>query len=510
MTTTTNDIAKKLSPVVYALATLKLLMHLLTNSNYGYFIDELYYLSCAEHLDFGYVDHPPMVAWLGWLSRTLLGDSLPALRLLPALAGTLVLILAAKIARELGGGAWAQAIAAIGVFFAPVLLFTSTVFSMNIFDVLFCTLALWLILRLLNSEGPALGLWTQLGAVLGFGLLNKISVLFLGFGFAVGMLATPYRRWLKEPGPWLCGAIAFVLFAPHLLWQQLNGWPTLEFMHNAATLKNKPLGVFQFLGQQVLETSPLSFLLLLAGLFLLLRSQKLRLLGLIYLAVLPLMIFGGGKPYYLAIFFPFLFAAGGKAIEQALASRRRLLPVAVTLLVVPGLIVMPLALPILPIETYISYQKALLGGPLASGERKSVGPLPQHFADMFGHRELVLKVAEVVHSLPPEEQANVTIYADSYAQAGAISLWGPALGLPKAISGHNSFYLWGPGPAKGGALIVVGDEPEELAPLFEHVELAARFSHPYAMPWRNNYPIVICRGGKKTLAEIWPLTKDFI
>ena len=220
-----NSPWRDLSPAVYALAALKLALHLATNSNYGYFIDELYYLACAEHLDFGYVDHPPMVAWLAFLSRNLLSDSLPALRLLPALAGTAVLLLAARIARELGGGAWAQTLAALGTLFAPVLLFTSTVYSMNIFDVLLCSLALLLILRLGRAEGPALGLWTQLGVVLGAGLLNKISVLFLGFGFAVALLATPQRRRLLEAGPWLCGGIALVLFAPHLLWQQLHGWP---------------------------------------------------------------------------------------------------------------------------------------------------------------------------------------------------------------------------------------------------------------------------------------------
>lgn len=508
--TTERESRRGLAAAVYVLAALKLVLHLATNSQYGYFIDELYYLACAEHLDFGYVDHPPMVAWLAWLSRTLLGDSLPALRLLPALAGTAVVLLAAKIAKELGGGAWAQVLAALGTLLAPVLLFMSSVYSMNIFDTLFCSVALLLIVRLSRAEGRALGLWTQLGVIFGIALLNKISVLFLGFGFAVGLLATPLRRRLLEPGPWLCGGIALVFFAPHLLWQVLHGWPTLEFMHNAATLKNRPLGPLGFVSTQALEASPLAFLLLLVGLYHLLRQPALRLCGILYLTVFAVMVLGGGKPYYMAIFLPFFFAAGATELEQRLARRPRLLPAAAVLLALPGLALLPMTVPILPVEGFIAYQQKILGGPRPSPERKAVGPLPQHYADMFGFRELVDQVAAVYHGLPEEERKNTAIFAGSYGQAGAVSLFGPPLGLPKAVSGHNSFYLWGPGEGEWGTVIVLGEEPEELAPLFDQVVLAGRFSHPYAMPWRNDYPIVICRGGKKPVEEIWPLTKEYI
>ena len=504
--------AGRIHPAIYALAALKLILHLSFNSRYGYFIDEFYYMACAEHLDFGYVDHPPMVAWLAWLSRTVFGDSLPALRLLPALAGTALVLLAARIARELGGRAWAQALAGLAVFFSPLLLFSSNVFSMNVFDVLFCSIALLLIVRLARAEDRALGLWTQLGAVFGVALLNKISPLFLGFGLLIGLLATPHRRKLLEPGPWLCGAIALVLFAPHLLWQVLHGWPTLEFMHNASTLKNRPLGFFDFLGTHALEASPIGFLLLLAGLFHFLRQPALRLLGILYLTVLLVMIAGGGKPYYLAIFHPLMFAAGGVEAELRLAGRRFLLPLAAALLALVGVALLPMTVPVLPVEGFIAYQQKVLGGPRPSPERKSVGPLPQHYADMFGFKEMVEQVAQVFHNLPAEEQKRTSIFAGSYGQAGAVSFFGPPLGLPKAISGHNSFYLWGPGPGdeKWGTVIVLGAEPEELEPLFEEVVLAGRFSHPYAMPYRNDYPIVICRRAKQSAGEIWPLTKEFI
>ena len=133
---------------------------------------------------------------------------------------------------------------------------------------------------------------------------------------------------------------------------------------------------------------------------------------------------------------------------------------------------------------------------------------------MFGFEEMVEQVARVFHGLPAEEQQRTSIFAGSYGEAGALSFFGPPLGLPKAISGHNSFYLWGPGAGGGdekwGTVIVLGEEPEDLEPLFEEVVLAGRFSHPYAMPYRNDSPIVICRRAKQSAGAIWPLTKEFI
>jgi hypothetical protein len=497
---------------VWVFALVKLGIHLATNGNYGIFIDELYYIACGRHLDWGYVDHPPMIGAVAWLAHSLFGDWLPGLRLLPALAGAATVVLTGALARELGGGIRAQALAALMAALTPLYFFMNTILSMNAFDVVFCTWALLLLTRLLQRGETRTGPWAMLGLVLGFSLLNKISVLFLGFGLAVGLLATQHRRLFRMPAPWVAGSVAFLIFLPHILWQVAYDWPTLEFMRNAATEKNRPLSFLEFFGQVALDAGPLSFLLVVIGWHLLWRRVACRPVAILLVVVAGIMALGSGKPYYLGVFFPTLFAAGAVAFDQGLAAKRRwLLPTYAVAIALLGVIVAPLALPVLPIDTYIRYQEALIGGPMASGEKKSVGPLPQHFADMFGNAELVDDVAKVWQTLTPEEQQRTAIYADAYPQAGAIDFFGPRYGLPRAVSGHNSYWLWGPPAPEPEVLIVVGSEREELEQIFESVELGATFSHPLAMPWRNDFPIFVCRQPREgvTMAQIWPRTKHY-
>ncbi len=529
MTTTANPTTTERPPaarpalavkLLAGLALARLALHLLTNRGYGYFIDELYYLACADHLDWGYVDQPPGVAAVAWVARHLFGDSLAGLRLLPALAGAAIVFLAGVIARELGGGRFAQGLAALATWTSPLLLFTATILSMNVFDVLFCTLALLVLVRILGEgeEGRrrhGLRPWALLGVILGLGLLTKISPLFLGAGLTVGLLATPERRWFATAGPWLAGALAGLLFLPHIVWQVRHGWPTLEFMHNAATYKNRPVSPWQLFFGQALEAQPVAFVLLVAGLawFLLApRERPWRVFAWMYLTVFAIFAVGHAKPYYFGVLFPLLFAAGAVALDEAAAAWKAgwLRPVMVVAVLAMGAVALPLAVPLLPVDSLIAYQKAVLGGPAASQERTRVGLLPQHFADMFGHEELVAEVAKVFHSLPAAEQARTGIYADSYGEAGSVDLFGPRYGLPKAISGHNSYWLWGPGTRPFETLLVLGGSQEDHYDACTDVTLGGRFHHPYVMPRSNDNPIWICRGLKGNAEQIWPLVRHFI
>jgi len=528
--------------VLLTLAAAKLLLHFLTNGNYGYFIDELYYIACSEHLDFGYVDHPPMIALVTWLTRALLGDSLFALRLFPALAGAATVFLAGMIARSLGGGRFAQLLAGLAVIISPLFLFMNTILSMNALDALLWTLAAWLVAQIINC-GRALGkgnevastnetagltvgdngdrnrlsvptLWLVLGLVLGIGLENKISVLFFGFGLTVGLLLTAERRHLRTPWPWLAGGIALALFLPHLIWQMIHEWPTLEFMHNATVIKNRPMAVSEFLFVQILEIHPLNFLVLLLGLWFFLvsnRGKPYRLFGWMYLAFLAVLLTRNAKPYYAGPIYPLMVAGGAVFFEQLLSRARHSWPAVavVSVFVIGGAALAPMTLPALPVETFIRYQSFVLGGPLGSSENKEVGPLPQHYADMFGNEELAALVAEVYQELSAEEQSRCVIYGMAYPQAGAIDVFGSRYGLPKAISGHNSYWLWGPGERTGEIVIVMGLNEEVLNGIFDDVTEARVFRHPYAMPWRNNLPIYLCRGPRVTLESIWPELKHF-
>ncbi len=501
-------------------AALKLLLHLLTNHNYGYFIDELYYLACSEHLDFGYVDQPPMIALVTWLSRALFGDSLPALRFLPALAGAATVFVAGLIARELGGGRFAQVLTCIAVIVCPLFLYMNTILSMNAFDVLIWTVGAWLVARILRTDAAPGGqgglsaarLWLLLGLVLGIGLENKISVLFFGFGLAFGLLLTTARRHLMTPWPWCGGAIALLLFLPHVLWQVAHGWPTLEFIERASTIKNRPMSALDFLTGQVFEIHPLSLPILLLGLCFFLfagAGRSYRLFGWMYLAFFVLLVTSNSKPYYAGPIYPLMLAGGAVFIEVLLRNRHLWTRIALpAVLALTGAAVAPMALPVLPVETFIRYQE-LFGGPPGSSEQKEIGVLPQGYADMFGNQELAVLVAEVYGELSASEQSRCTIFGMAYPQAGAIDFFGSRLGLPKAISTHNSYWLWGPGEATGEVMIVVGLRQETLREIFDQVTLARTFHHPYAMPWRNDMPIWVCRGLKAPLAELWPDWKEF-
>ncbi|HEV2093750.1 MAG TPA: glycosyltransferase family 39 protein [Rubrobacter sp.] len=248
---------------VLLLAFVKLLVHLLTANNYGYFRDELYYIAAGERLAPGYVDFPPFVALVTALVHATLGDSLLALRLLPALAGAAVVVLAGLMARELGGGRLAQGLAALAVLVAPNFLVFGTFVSMDAFDQLFQVSAAYVLLVILKRDRPRL--WLLFGLFAGLGLLTKVTMLFFGFAVLVALLVTPARRHLLTPWPWLGGAVAFVFLLPYLLWNAARGWPTLEFWEEYGGKVDEASPV-EFLVEQIVTMQPPALPLWLAGL----------------------------------------------------------------------------------------------------------------------------------------------------------------------------------------------------------------------------------------------------
>ena len=496
-----------------AFALLKLALHLFTSHGYGYFRDELYYLACAARLDWGYVDHPPLSVALLALNRALLGDSLPALRFLPAVAGAAVVFVTGLIARDLGGGRFAQALACLCALVAPIYLALSHFYSMNVFDVLLWTLGSWLVVRIMRLESP--GLWPVLGVVVGLGLLNKLSMLWFVGGLGLGLLATRERRLLLTRGPALLALLATVLYLPHLLWQIRHGFPTLEFMHNATSHKMASVSVARFLGEQLLVMNPLTAMVWMSGLGFALRGREGslgRVLAVSYLAVFALLAASGtARAAYLSPAYPPLFALGALGIERvtSMGAFARLARITlVSLLALSGAALLPLALPVLPVARFVSYSAALGRSPRTE-ERKQMGELPQLFADMFGWPELAAEVARVYRALPPEEQARASVFAQNYGEAGAIDFFGSRLGLPRAISGHNNYWLWGPGERPADPLIIVGGDPEDHRRAFEEVTPAGRHTCHYCMPYESDLTIWIARRPKAPLAELWPTVKHY-
>lgn len=493
--------------VVSALALAKLALHLLTSGAFGYsyFVDELYYLACSEHLAWGYVDMPPLWPAVTAAVRWLLGDSLLAIRLVPALCGAGLVFLTGLFARELGGRRFAQGLSALAVLAAPIYLAGHSLHTMNAFEPILWTGCAYLLVRLLHGGDPRL--WLAFGAVAGVGLLNKHSMALFGFALVAGILATPLRRAFAQRWIWLGGLIAFVIFLPNLIWLIEHRFPHFEMLANIrADGRNVALNPLEFLAQQVLMLNPLAAPLWLLGLGSLLFAERgrYRALGVAFLTVLVLLLVLDGRMYYLAPAYPMLFAGGAVAFERWLAARGWgwLKPVSVALVTVCALILAPTVLPCLPPETYIRYA-ATLGIDQPRIETHRLGPLPQLFADRFGWREMAEVVARAYHSLPPEEQKEVAIFGQNYGQAGAIDLFGPALGLPKAISGHLAYHAWGPRGATGEVMIVMEDDRETLERYFASVESAGFVHHPYSMPYEN-FEIFICRKPRQSLAEVWP------
>jgi 4-amino-4-deoxy-L-arabinose transferase-like glycosyltransferase len=500
----------RFGPFALAVATATLLVHLVTSNGYGVFRDEFYYLACADHLDWGYVDHPPLSILLLWLQRALFGESMLAIRLLPALAHAGLVLLAAGIARKMSGGAFAQGLAGLAVAVAPGFLGIDGFFSMNAFDLLFWAAAALLVVRIVDTGDARL--WLVLGLVLGLGLQNKISVLFFGFGLAVALVLTPLRSHLRRPWPWLAGLIAGLLFLPHVIWQVQNDWPTLEFIRNAKLHKIVAMSPLDFMTASVLEMHPLSAPLWVAGLVWLLggrEGRKYRVLGIIYVVALVTMVLQRSKPYYLSPAYPMLFAGGAVAFEAWSRTRPVLRPVVVGVLAVGGVLIAPLAIPILPVETLIAYQ-GFLGLAPAAQERTDLGPLPQHFADRFGWEEMAAAVAEVYGRLPGDEKAKTLIATSNYGEAGALRYFGRRYGLPLAVSQHNSYFLWGPGRDSADVVITVGMSADDVADVFESVTEARRLESRYAMPYETRRPILVCRGLKIPLAEAWAQGRKYI
>lgn len=488
-----------------------LLIHLLTNGGYGYFRDELYYIACGQHLALGYVDQPPLSILLIRLSRILFGDSLPGIRLMPALAGAGTIALTGAIARQLGGRSWAIGLSCTAALTAPVYLINANFFSMNAFEPLFWMGCVYFLVRIING-GPSI-LWLWFGLLAGLGVENKHSTVFFGAAVLLALLLTPERRYLGQKWIWFGGLIALLVALPNIIWQMQNHWATWELLTNVArSTKNVVLDPAQFIAQQVLLMNPGTLPLWLGGLIWLIAptdGRRYRALAIIYLVALAEFILLHGKVYYLAPAYPMLFAAGGVAVER-LVRWRWLRPALAMLMIVPAVILAPIALPIITPEKLVAYMKAIHFQPPRT-ETSHTAALPQHFADQLGWEEMVSSVAQTYHQLQPEDQKRAAIFCQNYGQAGAIDFFGPRHGLPAAISGHQNYFLWGPRDYTGDVMLVLDSEADDEREQFASVQdLGQVASSPWAMPWEHRQHIYLCRGLKGGLRGFWPRVKNWL
>ena len=496
------------------LAAFNFCLHLAVSGNYGLFVDELYFLACGEHLAWGYVDMPPLTAVQARVARALFGDTPYGLHVFPALAGALLVLLVAAIARELGGGRFAQGLAALAALVAPGWLALDAYLSMNSIELVLVACCAWIVIRIINSGNPR-G-WLAFGLVAGIGLLNKDTLLLFGFALLAGLLLTDQRRVLFNRWLLIGGALALAIWLPNLLWMWQHHFPHLELLGNIrAAGRNVALGPSQFIAQQVQLMHPLNLPLWLAGLWSLLADRedrgRYRALSLAWLIALGLLLASDGRVYYLLPAYSVLLAAGAVAAERCSARLRAgnaLRTAYAGTLLFTGAVLAPLAIPLLPPATYIRYSQALHLAPPRI-ENRQTSALPQLFADRFGWPEMARAVADAYFRIPQPERSRTAIFAQDYGQAGAIDFYGAKLGLPKALSGHLSYWYWGPREYSGETMLVMGDRREVLELLFEQVEKVGEVGHPYAMG-SQHWELFLCRHPRGwTLRQKWGELKNW-
>ena len=497
--------------IVLAIAFMKLVLHCVFNNRYGYFRDEFDYLACGDHLAWGYVDQPPLLPFLVRVSRVVLGDSLRSIRFLPALATSAVVVLTALIAREFGGRRFALVLSAVAVLIAPVYLSGGSLLTTNCLEPLLWMGCVYFAILAIKRDARY---WVCFGVVAGLGLQEKYSIAVFGFGLVVGLLISKQRNAFLSKWFWIGGLVAFLIFLPNVIWNVQHHWPFLELMHNIKTTgKDVQLSPMEYFAQQILLLHPLTAPIWISGLFALLLSPRLkdyRFLGWCYVLCFAAFVVLRGKNYYLAPIYPMLFAAGAITLENGIGRVRQgwLKPAILVLLLAGGGWFAPLVVPVLSIDRFIAYMDTLPFKVPRTEHSHMSAALPQHYADQFGWEEMTAMTAQAWSRIKPEERPDCGIFAQDYGQAGAIDFFGRRYGLPPALSGHQTYFLWGPRGYSGNCLIVLDDRKEVLEEKFEHVEYVGSSDSPYAL--ERNIPVFICKGAKfGSLAQIWPQLKKW-
>jgi hypothetical protein len=476
------------------------LVHMLTNSRYGFHRDELQFLSDARHLDWGFVAYPPLTPVVERVSLAIFGISLVGLRLFSVIAQAAAIVVTGLMARELGGGRLAQVAAALATALSPLPLFEGTEFQYTTFDYLWWVLIAYFVIRLLNSENPRW--WLAIGASVGIGLLTKYTMAFYVCGIVGGLLLTRARRYLGRAWLWTGAGLALLIFLPNLVWQSQHGFISLQFLQH---IHARDVGQGRsdgFLRDQFwVCTNMFATPLWIGGLIGFLRNPRYRMLAWMYLIPLALFVAGKGRGYYLAAAYPMLMAMGASAGERWIGSlpvfwRRSLEIVFFTGLAACGLFVCAVVLPVAP------------GGALRDFALKNNGDLREE----IGWDELVKSVAGVRDSLPLQQRERVGVLVGNYGEQGAIEILGPAFHLPAPISGTNSAWLRGYPEPPPSMLIVVGLSRGYVERTFAGCRVAGHNGNSYGVEneeSRDHPDIFVCDGPRAPWPEFWKEYQHF-
>jgi hypothetical protein len=484
---------------VLAIAAVMTALELLVAGRYGIHRDELYFLECARHLSWGYVDQPPLVPAVGRLVLALFGPSVFWLRFLPALAGGVTVIMTGLTARQLGGGRRAQIVGAVAAAASAQALAAFHLLSTAAFDICFWSIITYLLTRLLSSDDPRW--WLAIGAVFGAALLNKLNVGYLAIGAVAGLAAC--RRWSLLKSKWLAAGagLAALIASPDVAWNATHHWAQVSMLQSLHR-ENSTLGAsLGFIPSQLIVVGPVLAWVWLPGLKRLFRHSVARPLAIAYLFLLLLYALAGAKSYYLAGMYYVLFAGGGLYVEERLAAREgrdpRPRPYRIAAITLGALVALPLTLPVLP-------RSILATGPWE-------GSINKDLSATVGWKDFTRQISQIASRLPADQRDRLVIYTGDYGAAGAIDLYGPAYGLPQAISGHNNYWWWGPGGAPDPSVTIAVDLPRSyLVTMFGRVQLAGVVTTPGNV-WTEERgdPIWVCTDQIETWSAAWPGARHY-
>ena len=496
-------------PVAWIAAAVVFLVHAFGNAHYGFFRDELYFIICGQHPQWGYVDQQPVVPLLAAFTQ-LGGHSLFLLRLIPALCAAAGVYVTCLLVLEFGGGVFAQAMASLGFLFAGVLLSFGEKVGPDEIGLWAWPLIALLVLRIIKGGDPRL--WLAAGLVGGIAIESKYAVLFFLAALFIGLVLTPQRRILASW--WFAAGVAVMLLIalPNFLWQAHYDFPMWELLRNGQNGKNVIVGPLVYLLQEVLITSLFLFPVWVIGLYWFLRNSTYRFLGYAYVIIIAEMIVFHGKHYYPADVYPILLAAGGMQIESwtARAGLARVAILAYTLVLGPVFI--PYSLPILSEPAFVAYQARVeavthtSNRVLATEHNRETSTLPGDWADMHGWPEMATTVKNVYDALPPRDRAAAVVFGGNYGEAAAVGFFAP--GVP-VISTHNQYWLWGPDGYDGRVLVQINGTCWARQHYFASRTIAKVIHSPWAIGYENDIPINICRGLKIPVARLWSESKSY-
>lgn len=474
--------------------------HMLTNGQYGFHRDEWQFLSDAQHLDWGFVPYPPLTASLEHLGLSLFGLSLTGLRTFSVLAQVLVILASGLMARDLGGGRWAQVFAALAVGLSPLPMFEATEFQYSSFDLLWWVLIAWCTVRMLRDDQPRW--WLAIGVVAGLGLQTKYSIAFELMGVLAGVLFTDARRYVRTGWFWAGGVVALLIFTPNLIWLIRHDFVSYHFLQGIHARDMRLGRADGFLRDQFLLNANLfAAPVWLAGLAGFLRDRRYRMLAWMYLVPLLLFFLAKGRVYYLCGAYPMLLAMGSVVGERWLRGLGKTWRVSIAALAFAGVLAVGAyaTLRIVPIAT---------SGPLRDFALRNNGDLREE----IGWEEIVARVAAIRDALPADQQANLGIAVGNYGEYGAIALLGPRYHLPMPITTINSGWLRGYPQTPPTTLIVLGNSREDADALFADCRVAGHTRNSLGVlnEESGEHPdIFVCGPLRTPWSELWKRGPDF-